>query len=88
MLLKRTDFIARVNIDEDTLEIWLSEQWLIPLHEADQEAFTEADIARAYLIQELEQNFGVNQSGISVALHLLDQLHSARASLVKTKPTR
>ena len=88
MMLKRTEFIARVNIDEDTLEIWLSEQWLIPLHEAEQEAFTEADIARALLIQELEHNFGVNQPGIGVALHLLDQLHSARASLMKAKPTR
>ena len=84
MMLKRTEFIARVNIDEDTLEIWLSEQWLIPMHEAEQEAFTDADVARALLIQELEHNFGVNQPGINVALHLLDQLHGARASLKKT----
>ena len=87
-MLKRTDFIARVNIDEDTLEIWLSEQWLIPIHEAEQESFTDADVTRAFLILELERNFGVNQSGIGVVLHLLDQLHSARASLMKVKPTR
>ena len=86
MLLKRTEFIAHVNIDENTLEIWLSEQWLIPLHEAEHESFTEADIARALLIKELERDLGVNQSGIGVALHLLDQLHSARASLKKSKP--
>ncbi len=85
MMLKRTEFIARVKIDEDTLDIWLSEQWLIPIHEAEQDAFTEADIARALLIQELEHNFGVNQPGISIALHLLDQLHGARAGLHKTK---
>ena len=88
MMLKRTEFIARVNIDEDTLEIWLSEQWLLPMHEAELESFTEADVARALLIIELERNFGVNQSGIGVALHLLDQLHSARASLMKVKPPR
>ncbi len=81
MMLKRTEFIARVNIDEETLEIWLSEQWLLPMHEEDQEAFTEADIARALLILELEHNFGVNQPGVGVALHLLDQLHSATAIL-------
>ena len=86
MLLKRTEFIAHVNIDENTLEIWLSEQWLIPLHEAEHESFTEADIARALLIRELERDLGVNQSGIGVALHLLDQLHSARDSLKKSKP--
>ncbi len=81
MMLKRTEFIARVNIDEETLEIWLSEQWLLPLHEEDQEAFTEADIARARLIRELEHDFGVNNPGISVVLHLLDQLHSATSIL-------
>ena len=83
MMLKRTEFIARVNIDEETLEIWLSEQWLLPLHEEDEEAFTEADIARARLIRELEHDFGVNQPGVGVALHLLDQLHSLRSRLSK-----
>ena len=88
MMLKRTEFIARVNIDEETLEIWLSEQWLLPLQEAEEESFTDADIARATLIRELEHDFGVNNPGISVVLHLLDQLHSARASLKKTSPAR
>ena len=83
MMLKRTEFIARVNIDEETLEIWLSEQWLLPLHETEEESFTDADIARAKLIRELEHDFGVNNPGISVVLHLLDQLHSARARLAK-----
>lgn len=85
MMLKRTEFIARVNIDEETLEIWLSEQWLLPVHEAEQEAFTEADIARALLIAELQRDFGVNQPGVGLVLHLLDQLHSARAGLHKAK---
>ena len=84
MMLKRTEFIARVNIDEETLEIWLSEQWLLPLHETEEESFTDADIARARLIRELEHDFGVNNPGISVVLHLLDQLHSARARLAKS----
>ena len=88
MMLKRTEFIARVNIDEETLEIWLSEQWILPLHDAEEESFTDSDIARALLILELEHNFGVNQPGVGVALHLLDQLHSARASLKKTSPAR
>ena len=81
MMLKRTEFIARVNIDEQTLETWLSEQWLLPLHETENETFTDADVARAILIQELIQEFGVNQPGISVALHLLDQLHGVRRTL-------
>ncbi len=86
MILKRIEFIARVNIDEQTLETWLSEQWLLPLLETEEEAFTDADVARAKLIQELTQDFGVNQPGVSVALHLLDQLHSVRTGLKKSKP--
>ena len=81
MILKRTEFLARVNVDENTLEMWLSEQWLLPLHDREEEAYTEADVARAYLIRELASDFGVNQPGISVALHLLDQLHSTRAGI-------
>lgn len=84
MMLKRMEFIARLNIDEETLEIWLSEQWLLPMHEAEQEAFTEADIARARLIRELEHDFGVNQPGVGLVLHLLDQIHSLREALPKS----
>ena len=64
MMLKRMEFIARVNIDEETLEIWLSEQWLLPLHEEDEEAFTEADIARARLVADVPptKRGGTNQT--------------------------
>ena len=83
MMIKRTEFIARVNIDENTLETWLSEQWLLPIHQDAEEAYTPADLARAKLIQELMHDLGVNQPGVGVALHLLDQLHSLRAGLAK-----
>ena len=79
MWLKRTEFIARVSIDEETLDIWLSEQWLLPLHEDHEEKYADADVARALLIAELQNDFGLNQPGIGVALHLIDQLHSLRA---------
>ena len=79
MWLKRTEFIARVSIDEETLDIWLSEQWLLPLHEDAEEKYADADVARALLIAELQNDFGLNHPGIGVALHLIDQLHSLRA---------
>ena len=82
MTLRRTEFIARVKIDEDTLELWLSEQWLLPLREAEQDTFTDADVARAQLIMELRETMGVNTAGIDVALHLLDQVHGLRHAVV------
>jgi len=83
MILKRSEFLARTSIDEQTLEVWLSEEWLIPAQASQGEAFTEADVARAHLIHDLEQDMGVNSAGISVALHLLDQLHGLRRALQK-----
>lgn len=81
MILKRNEFLARASIDEDTLEIWLAEEWLIPAQASRGEAFTEADVARAQLIHDLEEGMGVNNAGISVALHLLDQLHCLRNAI-------
>lgn len=78
MILKRSDFLARVNIDENTLEFWISEEWLVPVHSSRGEAFTEADVARAMLIHDLREVMGVNEAGVGVALHLLDQLHCFR----------
>ena len=53
----------------------------MPASEASDEAFTDADLARAHLIQEMHQNMGVNRAGIDVALHLLDQVHGLRRAL-------
>ena len=83
MILKRSEFLARASIDEQTLELWLSEEWLIPAEASQGEAYTEADVARAQLIHDLEQDMGVNNAGISVALHLLDQLHGLRHVLMQ-----
>jgi chaperone modulatory protein CbpM len=39
------------------------------------------DVARARLIGELQTNFGVNEEGVDIILHLLDQLHGLRRAL-------
>lgn len=81
MIYKRTEFLQQTGLDENTLELWLTEEWIIPA-QADQDvAFSDADLARAELIRELENDMGVNQQGIGVALHLLDQVHSLRRAL-------
>jgi chaperone modulatory protein CbpM len=81
MIYKRTEFLQHTGLDENTLELWLTEEWIIPA-QADQDvAFSEADLARAKLISELATDMGVNPPGIGVALHLLDQVHSLRRAL-------
>jgi chaperone modulatory protein CbpM len=39
------------------------------------------DLARAQLIRDLRDDLGVNDEGISVILHLLDQVHGLRRSM-------
>ncbi len=81
MIYKRTEFLQQTGLDDYTLQVWLTEEWIIPA-QADQDiAFSEADLARARLIRELDADMGVNPQGIGVVLHLLDQVHSLRKAL-------
>jgi len=42
------------------------------------------DLARANLIHDLRDKMGVNDEGLGVILHLLDQLHALRRALADT----
>lgn len=81
MIYKRTEFLQQTGLDDNTLEFWLSEEWIIPAQADEDIAFSEADLARAKLIRELANDMGINQPGIGVVLHLLDQVHSLRRAL-------
>jgi chaperone modulatory protein CbpM len=39
------------------------------------------DVERAHLIRDLKADLGVNDEGVDVILHLLDQLHGLRRAL-------
>ena len=81
MIYKRTEFLQQTGLDDNTLELWLTEEWIIPAQADEDIAFSEADLARAKLIRELANDMGINQPGIGVVLHLLDQVHSLRRAL-------
>jgi len=67
-------FCLRACIEAETVRRWIE----VGLVRAE---LTEADLARAALIRDLVEDFGVNLEGVEVALDLLDQLHEARAAL-------
>tara|TARA_R110002167_G_scaffold175308_1_gene374558 strand:- start:21 stop:311 length:291 start_codon:yes stop_codon:yes gene_type:complete len=81
MIISRTEFLYRAQLDQETLDIWLEEEWLLPHQAEDAPAFSEADLARAQLILELKRDLGVNDEGVGVILSLLDQVHSLRKVL-------
>ena len=75
--MNRQAFVAHLQIDVEVLEVWLAQGWLVPSDGVEPQ-FSDADIARAKLIGELKGGLGVNDPGIDVILHLLDQLHGFR----------
>ena len=81
MVISRTEFLSRIHLDNDTLDLWVVYEWLLPQHLEDDVVFTEADLARAQLILELQHDLGVNREGVGVILDLLDQLHGLRHAL-------
>ena len=81
MMINRTDFLYRTRLDDATLEVWIAEEWLAPLRTEADMSFSEADLARAALIRELQHDIGVNREGVGVILSLLDQLHGLRRAL-------
>jgi len=53
----------------------------MPESRDEQPALTDLDAARARFIRELRGDFGVNDEGIDIVLHLVDQLHGMRQAL-------
>ena len=77
-MMDRHAFLTHLSIETTTLEVWLEQEWLVPQQAHTEPQFSDADLARARLIQHLGSGMGVNDAGIDVILHLLDQLHGMR----------
>ena len=80
-MITEREFLNRAHLDRTTLKVWIEEEWLIPGGSADAPAFTDMDLARAELIHDLKGKMGVNDEGLGVILHLLDQMHALRRAL-------
>ncbi len=81
MSYSKKDFLLHASLDEETLDVWISEEWLLPDETPGFPVFSDADAARAKLIGELMNDLGVNHQGIGIILDLLDQMHSLRKAM-------
>jgi chaperone modulatory protein CbpM len=75
------EFLIRTHIEQHLLETWIEAGWLVPPQTEPELLFADVDLARAQLIRDLHEDFGVNDEGISVVLHLVDQMHGLRRSM-------
>lgn len=79
MIITTLEFLSRTRLDQQTLNVWIEQEWLVTERAEAKFAFAEADIARAQLISDLIAEMGVNSEGVGVILHLLDQVHGLRS---------
>ena len=75
------EFLIRARLERRSLHAWIAAGWLVPPQTDPEPMFTDVDLARAQLIRDLRDDFGVNDEGVSVILHLLDQMHGLRRSM-------
>lgn len=75
------EFLVRARLEDDVVKEWVTAGWLIPADQSGQAEFSDVDVARAHLITDLKGDIGVNDEGVAVVLHLLDQLHGLRRTL-------
>ena len=75
------EFVIRARVEQQAVETWIAAGWLVPPQTAPEPMFSDVDLARAQLIRDLREDLGVNDEGVAVILHLLDQMHGLRGSL-------
>jgi chaperone modulatory protein CbpM len=71
------EFSLHARISVRTLDFWCEAGWLTP-HRSDEGAhYSEIDLARAHLINDLK-HLGINDDGVPVILDLVDQIYGLR----------
>jgi polar amino acid transport system substrate-binding protein len=81
VIMRIHEFLLAARLDETSLETWVEAGWLIPRRDAEAAEFSEADLARAHLIRDLQHDMGVNEEAIPIILDLIDQVHGLRHML-------
>ncbi len=80
-MLSEQDVVARVqHLTVTRLRVWVRQGFIKPADETAQ-SFSEADLARAALISNLEDELGFSEEDVPVLLNLIDQIHGLRSEL-------
>jgi chaperone modulatory protein CbpM len=76
-------FLQEAGMELQTLQQWIEREWIIPAPVSVSASIelTDVDVARVIFIRDLRSDFGVNDEGVEVVLHLVDQLHGLRRAM-------
>ena len=77
-----TEVANMCGVSPETIHYYIDEEWITP---ADQELLIldEEDIARIDLIEEMKENFDVNDESLAIILHLIDRINLLQYRLKK-----
>jgi len=77
-----TEVVARVRgLTVARLRSFVAAECLAPREHEGRLAFAEADVARAQLLEELVEDFGLDADAAAVVVSLIDQIHGLRREL-------
>ncbi|RFB88680.1 hypothetical protein B5K11_24725 [Rhizobium leguminosarum bv. trifolii] len=76
-----TEFCRISGIQQEALPDWIESEWLRPRQTRDGWRFSMIDLTRVNLVLDLQGQMGVNDEGVTLILHLLDQIHGLRRAL-------
>ena len=79
------ELLRDCGVELRVLELWVEKGWIMPARAEERLDFSDVDAARAAFIRDLREDFGVNDEGIEIVLHLLDQLHGMRRALLSLR---
>ncbi len=79
------ELLRDCGVELRVLELWVERGWIVPARAEEKLDFSHADAARAAFIRDLREDFGVNDEGVEIVLHLVDQLHGMRRALLSLR---
>ena len=78
---KISEAAYRCNVATEDIVQFISHEWVQP-HDFENLLLDEDDIARILLIVDLRNQMGVNDEGVPIILHLIDQLNHLHLELL------
>ncbi len=79
---KDDDVIARIeSLTIERLDLYVAHGWVTPQSSDNDRHFSEIDVARLQLIEQLRGDMAINDEAVPVVLSLIDQVHGLRHQL-------
>ncbi len=79
----RIEEVAQIiSVKQEVIIRFIENHWIEPV---EFQSLDDEDLARARLIADLTEDFGVNSEAIPIILHLIDQLHHVHGEIQKLK---